>query len=96
VNVYQMWLENGNRAGFVIERDSWGNWRAIVRSIGGQVEGKLGGRAPYYGNPEVIVDVFDRSSGEVLKAAFPLSCPGTYAYSLVSLSEGVPWEERAL
>lgn len=77
-----MWVENGHRGGFWIVRNTWGNWYARVLSVGGRGEGKLVGRAPYYGNPEVLVDVWDRRTGWVHRA-FVLSSPGTYSYGML-------------
>lgn len=72
MNVYEMYVANGNSAGFLVKRK---NWRSPVRvvSIGGQSSGPLVGTPPYYGNPVVLI-----YGGKVL------SCPGTFQYELVS------------
>lgn len=79
-NLYQLYERSGNRCGFRVRRNSWGNTTAIVRSIGGQTEGPLPGKPPYYGNPVVIADV----SGTWTERGAQLSSPGTYAWQFVS------------
>jgi hypothetical protein len=56
--VLLMYVANGNRAGFWVKRDSWGNTCALVKLVGGQASGELSGEPPYVnvkgkGNPTV-------------------------------------------
>jgi len=81
-NIYQMYVANGNRAGFYVQRDSWSTIYALVTTIDGCTEGPLVGNPPYYGNPLVIMDVF-YSSGALQSANQKLSCPGNYTYKLI-------------
>ena len=83
MNVYEMYAANGNRAGFWIQRDSWGRTCAVVRSVAGQSEGELPGKPPYHGNPPVIVDVFDLRDGTPKDSRAALSCPGTHGYERI-------------
>jgi hypothetical protein len=77
MNVYEMYVSRGNRAGFRVHRNSWAEGKtALVISVGGQVEGPLDGKPPYYGNVPVIAE---QPWGRVEQ----LSCPGTAAYRLV-------------
>jgi hypothetical protein len=76
MNIYEMYVANGNRAGFSVHRNSWASHNtAQVLSVAGQESGPLSGAPPYYGNPLVIAD-HPWGVGR-------LSCPGTYAYELV-------------
>jgi hypothetical protein len=86
MNVYEMYEENGNRAGFCIVRNTWGNTVARVLSIAGQAEGPLNGRPPYFGNPVVLVDILDAKTGFLKAENQVLSCPGTSAYRLLELT----------
>jgi hypothetical protein len=90
-NVYTMYVENGNRAGFWVQRNSWGKTCAFVRSVDGRDTGALHGKSPYYGNPPVIVDVFELATGECKDPGCLLSCPGTYAYRRI---EPPPWSSQ--
>lgn len=91
MNIYQMYTENDNKAGFWVQRRTWGKTVALIKSIGGQKEGKLAGSAPYFSNPLVIADVYRvtpsvTSSGaqwELVDEDSELSCPGTYSYGWV-------------
>lgn len=77
-NIYQMYVENGNRAGFWVKRNSW-RWKtALVTSIGGQSEGELEGCPPYYKNQKVRA----RMGG--VGQETELTSPGTYGYTAVS------------
>jgi len=80
-NIYQMYAANGNRAGFYVRRNSWAQTYARVVAVDGREAGPLSGRPPYYGNPPVTMDVYNWD-GTVRAVAQPLSCPGTYGYSL--------------
>jgi hypothetical protein len=84
MNIYQMYEYNGDRAGFWVRRDTWGNTIAKVVLIGALTEGKLPGRAPYYGNPPVQVEIYNLHSGERLDYGDVLRCPGTGSYRMVN------------
>lgn len=87
MNIYEMYVANGNRAGFFVCRNSWNleGSAALVVSVGGRIEGKLSGEPPYYGNPVVLADVVyaNRPDRPVLHNQ-KLGCPGTYAYTRIS------------
>lgn len=83
MNVYQMYVENGNAVGFWVQRQTWGYTVACVLSIGDQVAGHLIGVPPYYGNPEVLAEFWkidvdgarvERLDVDVLRG------PGNYTY----------------
>lgn len=73
LNVFQMFVANGHRAGFWIRRTTWGNTCAQVVSVG-----ELTGPAPYFGNPVVLADIFDATTGERKEAGARIPVPGTY------------------
>lgn len=88
-NVYNLYVQNGNQAGFYVRRNSWGNTLFFVASIGGKISGALSGKPPYYGNPTIKgyycnasktrlpdSEVFGSSKEE-------LSCPGCYQWAIV-------------
>ncbi|MBB3208936.1 hypothetical protein FHS27_004770 [Rhodopirellula rubra] len=81
-NIYQMYHDNGDTAGFFVRRDSWSTIIAKVVSIDGQESGELPGKPPYHGNPPVLMTVYN-NDGTIQKEAETMSCPGTYAYSQI-------------
>ena len=83
MNIYQMYVANGNKAGFYVVRDSWGNTIAEITTVGGKKEGMLPGKPPYYGNPPVKADIYKKDTGSKINTNATISCPGTYAYTLV-------------
>jgi hypothetical protein len=100
VNVFQMYVENGNKAGFYVVRNSWRNTYALVLSVGGQKEGPLPGKPPYHSgadgkNPAVLALMYSVWNADPLGPPEPLRSPGTYAYTML---EGRPptkrWESR--
>lgn len=72
-NLYQMYVQNGERAGFWIRRSTWANTCAKARSVG-----ELKGKPPYYGNPKVFADVYDLRSGNLREESAPMPAPGTF------------------
>jgi hypothetical protein len=79
-NIYQMYVANGNRAGFYVRRNSWAGTYAQVVTVSGREAGPLSGRPPYYGDSPVTMDVYNLD-GTVRAVAQQLSCPGTYTYA---------------
>ncbi len=65
------------------QRESWGNCIAIVVSISGQTEGPLRGKPPYFGNPHVAMDIYDKRGKVLIAQEQDLSCPGSGGYKLV-------------
>jgi hypothetical protein len=86
-----MYIENGCRAEFWVQRNTWGNTVAKVTHVDGAVEGPLSGREPYYGNPGCDAEFYDLRTGELLSAE-PLRCPGTFSYRKV---DAPPWSTRS-
>lgn len=78
-NIYEMYVANGNASGFWVQRDSWGP-RTVARilSVDGKESGALRGRAPYYGNPDVLCEFY--LNGNLNNASKQLPCPGTFGY----------------
>ena len=79
-NLYQLYISNGNRAGFKVQRAGWGqsSWARVVFITDGQIkEGELSGLPPYQGNPPVFIDFKDKGKVD------PASCPGTYRWTIV-------------
>jgi hypothetical protein len=110
VNIYEMYVQNGNRADFWVRRAKWTTVIARVVDVASKTEGPLTGTPPYYGNPSVTAQFFNVHTGDplggearVLMEEFaplrsrstdherPLSCPGTYAYTLIPTSELPDW-----
>lgn len=89
LNVFEMYVANGNRAGFWVKRNSWGNTCALVKLVGGQESGEMPGLPPYFGvkgkgSPKVIVDVIDLWTGQLKDGDTLLSCPGTCGYEQIA------------
>lgn len=80
MNIYQMYVANGNRAGFWVRRNSWSWQSALIISVGGMTEGELSGPPPYFNNPPVVGRMEGRGKD------FSISCPGTYGYQLIEPS----------
>lgn len=78
-NIYQMYVANGNKADFWVQRNSWSWQTALITSIGGQAEGDLEGLPPYFKNQKVK----GRMGGAGRE--IDISCPGTYGYRRVDL-----------
>jgi hypothetical protein len=80
-NIYQMYVANGNRAGFYVRRANWTGTYARVVSVAGRESGPLRGRPPYFGNPPVTMDVYNLD-GTVRARGQELLSPGNRSYSL--------------
>jgi hypothetical protein len=89
-NIYQMYVANGNRAGFFVRRNSWSHPRSFARvlSVGGMVEGPIPGLPPYFGNPVVKARIWYRGR----ETFGSLSCPGTFAYKHIEPPYGASLE----
>src|SRR5690348_10054330 len=89
LNIYLMYVQNGNRCGFWVKRNSWSANIARVTSIGGKADGPLEGNPPYFTNPKVRADVYMEETGEMRWAPGgfgrhqELSSAGTYGYRLM-------------
>lgn len=83
MNIYQMYVANGNRVGFFVVRDSWDTIFAKVTMVNDREEGVLPGDPPYHGNPPVMGEIYKKSTGRLVQKAVKISCPGTYAYTLI-------------
>jgi hypothetical protein len=73
LNVFQMFVANGERPGFWLRRTTWGNTCAQVTSVG-----PVKGPPPYYGNPTVVADTYDLQTGELKERGAKVAVPGTY------------------
>jgi hypothetical protein len=78
MNIYQMYVANGNKVGFKVKRNSWSTKTAIITSIDGEKEGLLNGEPPYFDNPKVK-GIMSGTNYEV-----ELTCAGTYGYHLIT------------
>ncbi len=79
-NLYQLYIDNGNQAGFKVRRGGWGqsSWARVVSVTKEQrAAGPLPGKEPYHGNPPVFIDFKDKGTVE------EASCPGTYQWRVV-------------
>jgi hypothetical protein len=82
MNVYEMYVENGNKAGFWVRRNSWGpSSFAQVTRIAGNEKGAINGNPPYFNNQAVICDFY--MNGRLHTKDMSLSCPGTFSYNLI-------------
>ena len=89
MNIYEMYISNNNKAGFYVVRNSWGATYAQIIKVQGKISGNLAGKHPYYGNPTVLMNVYDFPS-EKLKQKFQnVSCPGTGGYSMFKTEKDV-------
>ncbi|MBY3333976.1 hypothetical protein HFN98_25640 [Rhizobium laguerreae] len=85
-NVFEMFVANGG-PGFWIRRTTWG--RTLARIIG---VGMFTKPAPYFGNPSVLMDVYELEGG--LKEGLAMvPVPGTY--KTWRRIEAPPWAEQA-
>lgn len=73
LNVFQMYVANGEQTGFWLRRTTWDNTCAKVTSVG-----PLTGPPPYYGNPKVFGDIFELKSGKLKEVGARIPVPGTY------------------
>lgn len=73
MNIYEMYVHHWKKPGFWVRRTTWGNTIAKIIYVG-----EFSGRAPYYGNPEVRVDVYDIHTGVLKDKNFLIETAGTY------------------
>lgn len=71
LNIFQMYMAHGG-PGFWLRRTTWGSTCARVAGMG-----KLGGPAPYFGNPPVLADIYSLD-GKLKEELARLSAAGTY------------------
>ncbi len=89
-NIYEMYVQNGNRCGFWVRRNSWSYNIAQITSIGGNQDGPLDGVAPYFKNQKVRGDVYHALSGKMAWASGgsgkdqEITSPGTYGYESIA------------
>jgi len=87
-NIFQMFVSNGSKPGFWIVRTTWGNTCAKVTSVG-----ELTGPPPYYGNPKVFAEIYNRATGEMIDRNTKIPVPGTYkTWRLIDAPEWAPSE----
>ncbi len=72
LNIYQMYVQNGQQVPFWLTRITWGGTIAKVIHVG-----DFKGSAPYYGNPDVIAEFYDVSTGHLKNTDF-ITTAGTY------------------
>jgi hypothetical protein len=73
LNVFQMYVANGERPGFWLRRTTWENTCALVTSVG-----PLTRPPPYFGNPPVHADIYNLTTGELKESGARIRVPGTY------------------
>jgi len=72
-NVYQMFVSSTNGHGELwITRTTWSNLCAKIKSVG-----EFTGPPPYFGNPEVLADIYTLN-GRLQQADAVIPVPGTY------------------
>jgi len=81
-NIYEMYVANGHTSGFWVQRDSWGpRTFARITLVDGKASGALRGRAPYYGNPDVVCEFY--LNGDLNNSSKELPCPGSFCYTQI-------------
>jgi hypothetical protein len=63
MTIFRLYVENGDRADFWVQHRNWRNICARVLSVGGRQIGRLPGKPPNYGLPDVRVRWHDVRSG---------------------------------
>lgn len=63
-NIYQLYVQNGNRCPLIVKRGNWGKTAFVVESIAGNCFGPLPGVPPYHGNPVVKGRYINPDTGE--------------------------------
>jgi len=71
LNVFEMWVANGG-PGFWVRRTTWDATCARVVGLG-----QFTNSGPYFGNPPVVIDVYDLN-GELRDQLAKMAVPGTY------------------
>jgi hypothetical protein len=63
-SVFELHVENGNRAGFWVQHMNWfGSTTEVrIKTVAGKAEGTLSGSAPDYGGATVLVDVYENGA----------------------------------
>ena len=56
MNVYEMYVANGNEAGFWVMSKDWRNVLAEVVTVAGRTSGEVEGEPPYFDNPPVMAN----------------------------------------
>ena len=92
MNIYSLYIQNGNRAGFWIQHRKWQNKCAQVHSIGGISSGALPGGAPAHDHAPVMVSCFDVRSGRSVASGLALEQPDDRGYVLIAQP---PWHKRS-
>ena len=83
LNIYGMYAQNDHKAGFWVRRNSWSTSSfAQVKTIAGAESGPLAGKPPYHERQKVSMDFY--FDGRLHETNAELSCPGTYAYTLIA------------
>jgi len=90
MNIYEMYVQNNNKVGFWIQRNSWHKYIAKVVEVQNKTTGALSGRSPYYNNSLVLVDIYDIDTMELSinwdnPKNYSLSNAGTFSYELVKI-----------
>jgi hypothetical protein len=75
MNIYRLYIENGNRAGFWVQHRTWTNTCAHVQTVAGRQIGSLPGVAPLHDGAEVRIWMFDVRSGRLIQSESTLSQP---------------------
>ena len=84
MNIYRLYAQNGDRAGFWVQHRTWGNLCAQVQSIGGLQSGSLPGAAPLHDNAIVRVRGFDVRSGRPMPLGPDLDDPDDRNYNTIA------------
>src|SRR3954451_24692031 len=91
MTIHQMYVENGNCAGFWVQHRGWRDICAQVQCIADCVSGELRGDASELGGASVIAFGFDLSSGR--RVSLP-PCPQTREDRNYRRIAVPPWSRR--
>jgi hypothetical protein len=93
MNIYALYVRNGNRAGFWVQHRSWSNLCAYVGLVAGQESGSLPASPPLHEQAPVQIHAFDVRSGRPAPpSTYPFD-PGDAGFA--SIAEP-PWAHPAL
>lgn len=102
MNIFEMYYYNGMNTGFFVQRNSWRNTIARIKTIAGISSGRIKGFGshPYFSKARNLVyaELFVIREDSLIQSEpvfdkvdntnlFRISCPGTYAYDFFDTTD---------